>query len=77
MFFLRWTSNPEGDAIRGWSEYKKAKQEAEDIAWHHRDTHRQELYLFKGNIIGEQGADGEDLFIDITPVKKIDANTSY
>ncbi|MDG1949236.1 MAG: hypothetical protein P8J32_00225 [bacterium] len=134
MFFLRWTYNPKGDAIRNWSgymgswfdtkedawkDYKElqskgrhlpsepkecpitgawnsepelgisgykftdetsfinAMEKIEDIAWHHRDNNNQKLYVFKGVEVKDFGADGEELFVDITPVKEVDINTSY
>lgn len=134
MFFLRWTSNPEGDAERGWSGYMQAWYDSEDeaweayqkriddgnilpsepkedslsgmwnsepeaglsgygfkdeasfqqamknirdIAWYHQEDNNQNLWLFKGTELPEQGADGEDLFSDVEPIKEIYLDSTY
>ena len=77
-----WNSEPEwglsGCGFDSQAAFTRAISDIKDIAWHHKDALKQELYVFKSDFfkMGD-GFDGEDVFKDATVFKQVDENITF
>ena len=77
-----WNSDPEwglsGYGFKDEKTFIDAMKEIKDIAWHHKDANRQDLYVFKSaNYFEGNGFDGEDTFRDVIDFWEIDESIKF
>lgn len=76
-----WNSEPEsglsGFGFEDEESFEHAMNEAKEISWFHQESRGQDLCLFVGTRLVEQGFDGEDLFVDAKFIAAIDVDNTY
>lgn len=77
-----WNSEPEwglsGYGFDSEGTFVKALSDIKDIAWHHKDALRQELFVFKSDLFKRgDGFDGEDVFKDATAYEHVGEEITY